>query len=130
MIRICVESDFDAIHAIINDAATAYRGVIPDDRWHDPYMTREHLAGEIADGVVFRGLERDGKLLGVMGIQTGEVMLIHAYVRTGERRGRIGAVSASSSNRRQPVLVGTGRGVVTVDFTESGLKVSVERDGS
>lgn len=111
MIRICVESDFNAIHAIINDAATAYRGVIPDDRWHEPYMTREHLAGEIADGVVFRGLERDGKLVGVMGIQDrGEVMLIrHAYVRTNERRNGIGGrlLAELLEQADRPVLVGT-----------------------
>ena len=41
MIRECVEDDFEVIYEIINDAAQAYRGIIPPDRWHDPYMPRE-----------------------------------------------------------------------------------------
>lgn len=111
MIRKCSESDFEAIYAIINDAAIAYRGVIPDDRWHDPYMTREHLAGEIADGVEFWCRERDGKPVGVMGIQDrGDVLLIrHAYVATSERRKGIGSKLLIELLGRadRPVLIGT-----------------------
>ena len=92
MIRRCTESDFDTIYEIINDAAQVYHGVIPDDRWHDPYMSRDELAREIQDGVVFWGDERDGQLAGVMGIQDkGDVTLIrHAYVRTKLRNRGIG----------------------------------------
>ena len=53
MIRASRDHDVDAIYAIINDAAQAYRGVIPADRWHEPYMPREELAQEIAAGVRF-----------------------------------------------------------------------------
>jgi len=51
MIRPCEPRDLPTIHAIINDAARAYRGVIPEDRWHDPYMPLEELRHEIAQGV-------------------------------------------------------------------------------
>jgi N-acetylglutamate synthase-like GNAT family acetyltransferase len=92
MIRRCTESDIDVMYAIINDAAQAYRGIIPDDRWHEPYMPIEELEGEIRDGVEFWGLEEDCELLGVMGIQDrGEVTLMrHAYVRTARRKCGIG----------------------------------------
>ena len=73
------------VYEIVNAAAEAYRGVIPDDRWHEPYMSRDELDAEIADGVEFWGCEQDGELVGVMGIQqVGDVELIrHAYVRPG-----------------------------------------------
>ena len=92
MIRKCTSSDLQEMFSIINDAAQAYKGVIPDDRWHDPYMPMEELEAEIRDGVEFWGLEEDGRLLGVMGIQDkGDVALIrHAYVTTSRRRGGIG----------------------------------------
>jgi len=111
MIRICGPDDLDAIFAIINDAAQAYRGVIPADRWHDPYMSRDELEAEIADGVVFWGLERDGALTGVMGIQDkGEVALVrHAYVRSADRRAGIGGALLEHLERREqkPILIGT-----------------------
>jgi N-acetylglutamate synthase-like GNAT family acetyltransferase len=92
IIRQCVESDFDVMYDIINDAAQVYRGVIPRDRWHEPYMSREELRHEIRDGVRFWGYELDGKLVGVMGIQdVSDVTLIrHAYVSTGQQRKGIG----------------------------------------
>jgi len=87
MIRSCNDADFDAIYAIINDAAQAYCGVIPADRWHEPYMSREALRHEISSGVRFWGWEEEGELIGAMGIQdVQDVTLIrHAYVRTADR---------------------------------------------
>ena len=76
--------------AIVNDAAQAYRGVIPADRWREPYMPTDELMEEIAGGVVFWVAEQEGRLLGVMGIQDkGDVALVrHAYVaRTTQRMG-------------------------------------------
>ncbi|MFP3870560.1 MAG: GNAT family N-acetyltransferase, partial [Syntrophobacteria bacterium] len=74
VIRICTSTDFETIYAIINEAAQAYRGVIPAGCWKEPYMPREELAHEIESGVVFWGYEEGGELLGVMGIQrAGEV---------------------------------------------------------
>ncbi len=111
MVRMCTESDFEAVYEIINDAAQAYNGVIPPDRWKDPYMTREELRHELKEGVVFRGCEIQGELAGVMGIQdVADVTLIrHAYVRTDRRNEGIG--SALLSHLRtlatKPVLIGT-----------------------
>jgi GNAT superfamily N-acetyltransferase len=78
--------------AVINDAARAYRGHVPDDCLHEPYMSEDELRGEIAAGVRFFGWFEDGELLGVMGIQdVQDVTLIrHAYVATRARRGGIG----------------------------------------
>lgn len=92
MIRPCVPADFDAIHAIVNDAAQAYKGVIPPDCWHEPYMTVAALRAEIDAGVEFWGWEENGALVGVMGIQrVRDVNLIrHAYVRTEQRSKGIG----------------------------------------
>ena len=111
MIRRCSGDDLDAVFAIINDAAQAYRGVIPEDCWHEPYMGRDELISEIADGVVFWGLEREGALVGVMGIQDkGDVALIrHAYVRTSERRSGMGGklLEHLERNTAKPILIGT-----------------------
>lgn len=96
---------------LINDAAERYRGVIPDDCWHDPYFPPEYLAAEIAAGVRFFGCEADGELLGVMGIQdVDDVTLIrHAYVAPGAQRGGIGGklLATLLEATDKPVLIGT-----------------------
>ena len=111
MIRICTQDDLAAICAIINDAAQAYKGVIPVDRWHEPYMPLEELEHEIERGVAFWGVEAGGELVGVMGIQDrGDVDLIrHAYVRTRRRREGIGSELLLHLERMsaKPVLIGT-----------------------
>jgi len=110
-IRPCRDDERPAMLAIINAAAEAYRGVIPDDRWHEPYMGVEELDREIAAGVAFWGYEEDGALLGVMGIQAvGDVDLIrHAYVRPGRQRGGIGGALLRHlcDAASRPMLVGT-----------------------
>ena len=110
-IRRCRDDDREAIFEIVNAAAEAYRGVIPADRWHEPYMPMEELDGELAAGVVFWGYEEDGALVGVMGIQdVGDVALIrHAYVVPGRQRGGVGGALLAhlmEAATRQ-VLVGT-----------------------
>lgn len=111
MIRRSTESDFQAIFEVINDAAIAYKGIIPADRWHEPYMSAEALRHEIEDGVEFRVYESGGEILGAMGIQDkGDVVLIrHAYVRTRARRGGIGAqlLRNLETLTRKPILIGT-----------------------
>ena len=111
MIRPCTQADFEAIWQIINDAAQAYQGVIPADRWHEPYISKVQLQREIDDGVRFWGFDSDDGLLGVMGVQDkGEVNLIrHAYVKTAHRRKGIGAqlLGFLESRCDKPILVGT-----------------------
>ena len=129
MIRKCAPEDFQAIYSIINDAATAYKGVIPLDRYHEPYMSEDKLRHEIEDGVVFWGYEEDGALVGVMGIQdVKDVTLIrHAYVRTALRgRGIGGALLVHLLNlAKRPVLIGTWAAATwAISFYEKyGFKV-------
>ncbi len=92
MIRRLSSSDFDSILKVVNDAAQAYKGMIPDDLWREPYMSSEELRHEIDAGVVFYGWVEDNALLGVMGIQSvKDVTLIrHAYVLPEHQRRGIG----------------------------------------
>lgn len=110
-IRRCSSADVPAMFEIINAAAEAYRGVIPPDRWREPYMPLGELEAEIADGVQFHGLEQGGGLLGIMGIQDkSEVQLIrHAYVLP-EAQGRgVGRrlLERLTASADKPLLVGT-----------------------
>lgn len=91
-IRSCRPDDRAAILSIINTAAEAYRGVIPADRWHEPYMRQDELNSEIAAGVTFWGYEDDSVLVGVMGMQSvRDVDLIrHAYVLPSSQRRGVG----------------------------------------
>ncbi len=111
MIAKCNQKDFTDIYDIINDAAIAYKGIIPEDRWHEPYMTEDELKKQIADGVDFWGYTEDNKIIGVMGIQfKSEVTLIrHAYVRTSDRNKGIGSklLVHLNSISSTPVLIGT-----------------------
>jgi len=111
MIRRCVNADFPAIEAVINEAAAAYRGVIPADCWHEPYMTGATLQTELDAGVNFWGWQDSGALIGVMGIQhVRDVTLIrHAYVRTAHQGQGIGGALLSflAHQTTGPVLVGT-----------------------
>jgi len=107
----CQPADAEAICRIINDAAQAYRGVIPADRWKEPYMPREELAHEIQEGVVFWAWEENGGLVGVMGLQpVKDVTLIrHAYVASAQRRRGVGGklLNHLLEHTSGPILVGT-----------------------
>jgi GNAT superfamily N-acetyltransferase len=111
VIRPCREGEREAILAVINDAAEAYRDVIPPDRWHEPYFPLCELDEAIASGVAFWGCEIDGELAGVMGVQPVEdVELIrHAYVATARQGSGIGGALLEHLMRRSAgqVLVGT-----------------------
>lgn len=116
MIRPCTDVDIPAINAIINDAATAYRGVIPEDRWHEPYMPLEELKTEISRGVNFWGFLKDGTLSGVMGIQNvRDVTLIrHAYIKPEMQNRGIGTELCIHMKKlaTKPILVGTWKAAV------------------
>lgn len=110
-IRPCRDDERTAIQAIVNTAAEAYRGVIPDDCWHEPYMDLRELDSEIAGGVAFWGYETDGALIAVMGIQpVADVDLIrHAYVLPGSQRHGVGGALLLHLRRltARRMLVGT-----------------------
>ena len=110
-IRPCRDDERGAIVAIVNAAAEAYRGVIPADRWREPYMPSHELDSEIAAGVAFWGYEADGQLVGVMGIQpVRDVLLIrHAYVSPASQRRGVGRSLLRHLARpaTQRMLVGT-----------------------
>ena len=111
MIRQCDDGDFETIYSIINNAAQAYKGIIPADRWREPYMSEEELRHEIDGGVIFWGYEEDGEMIGVMGIQeVQDVTLIrHAYVRTTRRNQGIGGklLAFLREQTTRPILLGT-----------------------
>jgi len=111
MIRPCSAMDVPVIFEIINDAAGAYRGVIPADCRAEPYMSWEELRREIEDGVQFWGVEEEGRLIGVMGIQhVRDVSLLrHAYVLTAKRQKGIGGrlLDVLRAQTSRPLLVGT-----------------------
>jgi N-acetylglutamate synthase-like GNAT family acetyltransferase len=110
-IRAVGEEDLDEVLVIINEAAVAFRGAIPPDLWHDPYMSSENLRAALGEGVSFVGYERGGRLVGVMGIQdSGDATLIrHAYVRTDAQRSGVGGMLLKHllGAAERPVLVGT-----------------------
>ena len=110
-IRQCHERDFETIYSIINEAAEVYKGVIPDDRWKMPYMSKDELRHEIDAGVVFWGFEENNRLIGIMGIQyVQDVTLIrHAYVRLKRQPQGIGKnlLLELCKKSDRPILIGT-----------------------
>ena len=111
MIRPCLDSERPSILKIVNSAAEPYRGVIPADRWHEPYMPSDELDHEVSAGVTFWGYEADGSLVGVMAIQrVRDVELIrHAYVLPGSQGHGVGGALLEHLQRlrTQRMLVGT-----------------------
>jgi GNAT superfamily N-acetyltransferase len=110
-LRPCGDDERASILDIVNAAAEAYRGVIPSDRWHEPYMAANELDREIGAGVTFWGYEEEGKPLGVMGFQpVRDVVLVrHAYVLPGSQGRGVGSALLRHllAMTTRPTLVGT-----------------------
>ena len=111
MIRVAEPEDIDVVYEIINDAAQAYKGIIPADRWHEPYMTRQELVEQIEDGIQFWCCQEGETIIGVMGVQPkADVTLIrHAYVRSKSRNTGIGSqlLHHLCQLTDTPILIGT-----------------------
>lgn len=110
MILRCDHDHADEIHNVINDGARLYRGVIPEDCWSEPYLAREELDGDLAEGVGFRGWLGEGRLDGVVGAQQidGVTLVRHAYVRRDRHRRGIGGrlLRHLLAETVAPVLIG------------------------
>ena len=80
-IKECGIGDANAICEVINDAAKAYKGVIPADRYREPYMPMEELLNEMQQ-MAFFGYVAAQKIVGIMGLQNVEdvTLIRHAYV--------------------------------------------------
>jgi len=112
MIREYKKSDSSKILYVINDAAIRYKGIIPDNCWHEPYMPEQELVNEFTDGVRVFGYNRNNKLIGVIGIQEiKDVILIrHAYTLTSYQGKGIGSALLKyllKRNQNSRLLVGT-----------------------
>ena len=134
MIRKSTPGDFEAIYTVINSAAVAYKGVIPADRWHDPYMTQTELRQQIDDGVKFSCCCEDDKVVGVMGIQDkADVVLIrHAYVLTTSQNRGTGTKLLEELTRKvqKPVLIGTWKAAIWAIgfYVKNGFKLVPEEE--
>lgn len=110
-VRVCGLADAGELLAIINAAAEAYRGVIPADRWHEPYMPADELAAELADGVAFSGIEAGGRIVGVMGLQPQRNidLIRHAYVLPEWQGHGVGSrlLNHLCHDAKRPILIGT-----------------------
>ena len=109
-----MKSDSSKILYVINDAAVRYKDIIPDNCWHEPYMSEQELVDEFTDGVRMFGFNRNNKLIGVIGIQEiKEVILIrHAYTLTSYQGKGIGSALLKyllKRNLNSRLLVGTWR---------------------
>ena len=114
MIREYKKSESSKILYVINDAAIRYKGIIPDNCWYEPYMSKQKLVNEFDAGVCMYGCHHNNKLIGVIGIQeVKDVILIrHAYTLTSYQRKGIGSALLEyllKKNHNSRLLVGTWR---------------------
>ena len=106
------KADTSKILYIINNASLRYKGIIPDDCWHEPYMSEQELIDEFSDGVRMYGYHHHNKLIGVIGIQKiKDIILIrHAYTLTSYRGKGAGSALLEyllKKNQNSRLLVGT-----------------------
>jgi GNAT superfamily N-acetyltransferase len=108
------KSESSKILYVINDAAIKYKGIIPDNCWHEPYMSEQELVNEFNDELRMYGYHRNNKLIGVIGIQeVKDVILIrHAYTLTSYQSKGTGSELLKyllKKNQNSRLLVGTWR---------------------
>ncbi len=112
MISEYIKSDILKILDVINDAALKYKGIIPNDCWHEPYMSEQELIDEFSDGVRMHGYHQNNKLIGVIGVQkVKDVILIrHAYTLSSYQNRGAGSALIEyllKKNKNSRLLVGT-----------------------
>jgi len=120
MISEYTKNDTSKILHVINDASLRYKGIIPDNCWHEPYMSEQELIDEFNDGVRMFGYHRNNKLIGVIGIQeVKDVILIrHAYTLTSYQNKGTGSELLEyllKKNQNSRLLVGTWKGTSTTE---------------
>ena len=136
MIRKSFPSDFERIYEVINDAAQAYKQIIPAEYWKEPYMSRDELRHELDEGIEMWGYEESGKLVGVMGIQHRQnvTLIRHAYVSTSRQNQGIGGkiLSHLIDLTTEPVLIATwSKAIWAVRFYEkNGFKLLSREEGN
>jgi GNAT superfamily N-acetyltransferase len=134
MIRKCKPEEADKILAIINDAAMAYKGVIPADCWHEPYMSAEDFKKEIFYGVQFYVYVDNNELIGVIGLQQFNYVALvrHAYVLTSHQGNGIGGqlLEFIKTVNDKALLVGTWRDTArSIKFYEKhGFKIVTDAE--
>jgi len=106
------KTDTSKILHIINDASLRYKGIIPEDCWHEPYMSEQELIDEFSDGVRMFGYHYDNKLIGVIGIQEikNVILIRHAYILTSYQSKGMGSLLLEyllKKNKNARLLVGT-----------------------
>ncbi|MDO8727431.1 MAG: GNAT family N-acetyltransferase [Candidatus Methanoperedens sp.] len=135
MIRKCTADDFERIYEIINNAAQAYKGLIPVEYWKEPYMSRDELRGELDDDIEMWGYEEYGELVGVMGIQHRQnvTLIRHAYICTTKQHQGIGGKLLSHLGELtvEPILIATWSNAVrAVQFYEKhGFRLLSREEG-
>ena len=108
------KNDTPKILHVINDASLRYKGIIPDNCWHEPYMSEQELIDEFSDDVQMFGFQYNNKLIGVIGIQkVKDVVLIrHAYTLTSYQDKGTGSALLEyllKKNQNSRLFVGTWR---------------------
>ena len=137
MISEYTTNDYSKILNVINDAASKYKGIIPDDCWHEPYMPKHELEDEFKNGVRMFGYQYNNELIGVIGFQEiKEVVLIrHAYTLTkhqGKGKGSELLEFLLEKNKNSRLLVGTWKSAIwAIKFYEKfGFTVHTDKESS
>ena len=117
MIREYTKSSASKILDVINDASLRYKGIIPDNCWHEPYMSKQELIDEFSDRVRIFGYHDDKKLIGVIGIQEVKnvILIRHAYTLTSYQSKGMGSVLLEhllKKNKNARLLVGTWKNAI------------------